>query len=83
MRVLLCDHKTGLYYQSPDHWTNEAAQAKDFRSSAKAVVYAQECGLAEVEVFVDFDDPEYNVRLPIRHYLTQPSRKLEPEPSAA
>ncbi len=83
MRVLLCDNKTGLYHQSPDRWTNQATQATDFASSLKAVRYAEECGLADVEVFMDFDDPEYNVRLPVQEYLSRRSREPEPETSAA
>ncbi len=83
MRVLLCDNKTGLYFQTPGRWTNEAALARNFESSLKAAVYAQESGLENVEVFMDFDDPEYNVHLPVRTYLGRTSGEPQTEPSAA
>ncbi len=65
MRVLLCKNKTNLYYQSPNRWVAEAAVADDFRSSLKAALFAQENGLPNVEVLLDFGDLEYNVRLPV------------------
>ncbi len=83
MRVLLCDKKTGLYFQSPDRWTSEAVEARDFRSSLKAVVFAEDRGLADAEVFMDFDDPEYNVHLPVRNYLSVQTGEPESETSAA
>ena len=65
MRVLLCDSKTGLFYQPPDRWTREPELAENFRSSYKAALFAQEHGLESAEVLLDFNDPEYNVRLPV------------------
>jgi hypothetical protein len=83
MRVLLCDNKTGLYYQSPDQWTGDAASAKDFRSSFKALLFAHERSLREVEVLLDFGDPEYNVHLPAAALLSYPSGELHEEQNAA
>jgi len=54
-----------MFLQGRDHWTSEASQAQDFHTSPKAILYASENGLNGVEVYWDFDDPEYNVRLPI------------------
>ena len=65
MRVLLCDSKTGLFFQSLDQWTGEPDSAENFRSSYKAALFAQEHGLENAEVLLDFNDPEYNVRLPV------------------
>jgi len=63
MRVLLWDGRKGLYYQAPDRWTNEVGAAEDFGTSLRAAYYAQLRGLGEVEVLLDFGDPEYNVYL--------------------
>ncbi len=65
MRILLCDSKSGLFLQGPGQWTSEPELAQDFQSGPKAILFARERGLSSVEVFWDFDDPEYNVRLPI------------------
>ncbi len=65
MRILLCHRQTGLFYQDPKQWTSEPEKAVDFRTSPKAIIFAREQALEDVEVFWDFDDPEYNVRLPI------------------
>ncbi len=75
MRVLLCKSKANLYYQSPNRWVAEAAAADDFRSSLEAALFARENELRNVEVLLDFDDIEYNVRLPVPLH----SRLRQPE----
>ncbi len=82
MRILLCSTKTGLYFQSPDGWTAEPMLANDFRSSLKAALFAQEQRLKNVEVLVDFDDPEYNVHLPVQARLSYHATKSREEQSA-
>jgi hypothetical protein len=54
-----------MFFQGKDRWTSDASQAENFQTSPKAILYASEHGLNGVEVYWDFDDPEYNVRLPI------------------
>ena len=54
-----------MFFQGRDQWTSDARQAQNFQTSPKAILYANENGLNGVEVYWDFDDPEYNVRLPI------------------
>ncbi len=65
MRILLCNSQTGLFFKSPDQWISQPELAEDFQSSPNAILFARQQGLASVEVFWDFDDPEYNVRLPV------------------
>lgn len=65
MRVFLLDSKTGAYFQSPDGWTTDPALARDFISSHRAEVYAEEHGLNELDIYLDFGNEEYNVRLPV------------------
>ena len=54
-----------MFYQSPQQWTAFPDSAKNFKTSPEAIFFATQNGLKSVEVFWDFDDPEYNVRLPI------------------
>ncbi len=65
MRILLCDKRTGLYYQSNGQWGSERDSAQNFGTSPAAILHARENNLNQVEVFWDFGDDEYNVRLPI------------------
>ena len=65
MRILLCNPETGMFLCSPDQWIPQPELADNFQSSPEAVVFARERGLDSVEVLWDFDDPEYNVRLPV------------------
>ena len=65
MRILLCNPVTGTFFRSPDQWIAEPELADDFQSSPRAILFARERSLQGVEVFWDFDDPEYNVRLPV------------------
>ena len=64
MKILLCDRITGMFFQADEQWTSDAGRAKDFHTSPKAILFATEHGLNGVEVYWDFDDPEYNVHLP-------------------
>lgn len=66
MRILLCNPASGLFFQAPDRWTECADQAEDFGSGPRAILFARDRSLHGVEVFWDFGDPEYNVRLPIQ-----------------
>ena len=72
MRILLVKTKTGLYYESFDSWTNEPQMAKAFPNSREAAVFAREMCDDELEVFLDFDDEEYNVSLPVQDRLQYP-----------
>ncbi len=69
MRVLLCNLRTGLYFQSSDSWTTEPESAQDFGSSLKAALFALENNLNGAEVYLDFGDNEYNVHLPVQGRL--------------
>jgi hypothetical protein len=65
MRVLIRNTRNGLYLQDPDHWTADPTQAADFGRSARALLFAAEERLTTVEVILAFDDPRYNITLPI------------------
>jgi hypothetical protein len=72
MRILLLNTQTGLYFESLNSWTNNPQTAKDFQNSRQAAVFAQELCQDNLEIFLDFDDDEYNVSLPVQARLQYP-----------
>jgi len=66
MRVLLLDPITGSYLQGDGAWTIDPHQARNFGTSFRAGAFAQDHGLGNLEVFLDFGDQEYNVSLPLQ-----------------
>ncbi len=65
MRVLLRDTQTGWYYQEPSKWTPEPEAAHDLKHLPLAVKLACEAHLENVEIFMGFDDPQFNLVLPL------------------
>ena len=66
MRVLLRHAQTGAFYQSAEHWVERAEDAWDFKSSASALQLVSEMKLEGVDIVFWFDDPRYNMILPIK-----------------
>lgn len=50
MKTLLRDIATGLFFQGPDKWTGNAAEARDFKAIDRAVEFVQTWKLDGVEV---------------------------------
>lgn len=73
MRILLRHTGTGLFFESEDKWTTEPEAARDFGSSGRAIVFVTEWGLGDVEILMAFDDPRYNITLPIRNRPVPPT----------
>jgi hypothetical protein len=69
MRVLLYHKETGLYFRNANNWVADVEMAEDFGSSRTAALFAEREGLGKVEVLLDFNDPEYNVYLPVDRVL--------------
>ncbi len=68
MKTLLRSIPTGLYFQGPDKWTSNPAEALDLKLIDRAIKLAAELGLAEVELAFAFSD---------RHVTGVPFDKLE------
>ena len=66
MRVLLKDEK-GYYYKSEEEWTSSADSAVDFKGTFAAMEFARDKGFSKAEVVLWFDDPAYDISLPVRH----------------
>jgi len=65
MKTLLRNAQTGVYYQGIANWTNDPHDAFDFRVPERAIRFVRDAGLDRVEVVFAFDDPQYNVPIPI------------------
>ncbi len=66
MQVLLRSTRTKLYLNGADRWTPDRSGARNFVSGAQAILFAQENRLTDLEVVLAFDDPAYDVTLPLR-----------------
>lgn len=65
MRVLLHSTQTGLFYAGPKDWTDDAAQAVDFKRPDLALDLVSESKLDAVELVMRFDDCGFDVPLTI------------------
>jgi len=54
MRTLLRSIPTGLYFQGPDKWTENPADAMDFKSIDRALNFVQTWALKEMELAFAF-----------------------------
>lgn len=65
MRVLLRDRKTNLFWLGDGRWTANALAACDFGSSSNCIQYALRERLADTEVVLSFENPLYDIALPL------------------
>jgi hypothetical protein len=65
MKVFLRDTQTGWYYQKPSTWTPEQEAAQDLAQVASAVELIFEAHLENVEILLCYDDPRYDLILPV------------------
>jgi hypothetical protein len=54
MKIFLQDTRTGFYFKSLDAWSETIKEAFDFKFSEKAIAYAVEHHLADVQVVMVF-----------------------------
>jgi len=65
MKVFLRNTQTGWYYQGPSQWTPEQGAALDLRQVTRAVEQIFEVHLENVEILLSYDDPRYDLVLPV------------------
>jgi hypothetical protein len=65
MRVLLCNNRSGLYYEASGRWCANREAAYDFGHSHAAIRFAVESGLTGVELVLAYRDPALDVTLPL------------------
>jgi hypothetical protein len=56
MKTLLRNKATGLYFQGPDKWTSDPAQARDFKMIDRAITFIETWSLRDMELAFAFRD---------------------------
>ena len=65
MRTLLRKVSTGVYFQGPDKWTRNPAQAHNFKLIDHALDFVKQWRLMDVELAFAFDEDEDVTRVPL------------------
>ena len=65
MKVFLHNTVTGDYYQGPSQWTADQQEALDLKHMSHAIELAFGSRMENVEVLLCYDDPRYNIILPV------------------
>ena len=65
MKVLLRNTQTNQFYRGPDEWTPDEQEALDLKQTSRAVELIFNAGLDKVEVLLCYEDPQYNIVLPV------------------
>ena len=73
VKVLLRNTFNGWYYQGPSKWSPRQQEALDLAQASWAVEMVFKDHLENVEIVLCYDDPQYNVVLPVERL----QRKME------
>jgi hypothetical protein len=65
MKILLQHTATQLYVRNAAVWTRNAFEARDFEHSQKAIEFAREHNLSNVQIAVKFVDSQYDIVAPL------------------
>jgi len=65
MRTLLRRISNGLYFQGPDQWTSDVANAHNFKMIDRAIAFVDHWHLNDIELAFAFDDPEDVTTVPL------------------
>lgn len=65
MRTLLRNTATGLYFQGPDKWTSDPAQARDFKLIDRAIEFIETWSLRDMELAFAFRGYHHVTGVPI------------------
>lgn len=71
MRTLLRQVATGLYYQGPDQWTTNPERAHNFKMIDRALQFAQQWKLRDVELAFAFSGARRVRRVPLERIALQ------------
>ena len=69
MRTVLRKIPSGLYFQGPDQWTSDPAEALNFKMIDRALEFVAKWGLKDVEVAFCFEDSHCVTGVPL-HKMT-------------
>jgi hypothetical protein len=70
MKTLLRQIPTGLYFQGPDKWTGNPAEAMNFKSIDRALKFVETWAMKEVELAFAFTDQNHVTRVPLNRIAT-------------
>ena len=65
MKVFIRNTQNGWYYQEPSKWTPDLEGACDLGQVARAVERIFEAHLENVEILLSYDEPRYDLILPV------------------
>jgi hypothetical protein len=65
MEVLLQSTTTDEYLAEPGSWTREIKHGRHFNDSIEAMVYCFRHNIRNVTVSLEFEKPEFNIRLDV------------------
>jgi len=69
MKTLLRDISTGLYFQGPDLWTGNAADARDFKAIDRAIDFIHTWKLNGVELAFFFRGSDDITSVPVERFV--------------
>jgi hypothetical protein len=81
MRVFLRSTQTGWYYEGPSKWTPKQEAAQDLAQTARAVELIFKAHLENVEILLSYDEPRYDLVLPVPPSPAAPRQPRTPHPS--
>ncbi len=64
-RILIQNTGTGWFYKEPSEWVATRDEATDFATSANAREFSATHKLRDVQLLMDFGDPQFDVALSI------------------
>jgi len=65
MRTLLRNITTGLYFQGPDKWTSDPAEALDFKMIDRAINFVETWSLKDIELAFAFRGAHQATAVPL------------------
>jgi hypothetical protein len=69
MKTLLRNMATGLYFQGPDRWTGNAAEARDFKAIDRAIEFIRTWKLDGVELAFAFRGTNKVTSMPVERIV--------------
>jgi hypothetical protein len=82
MKVFLRNTQTGWFYQGPSQWTPDQASALNLEQVSRAVAQIFEAHLENVEILLSYDDPRYDLVLPVPPSPSQVKPTMPSQPAS-
>ena len=80
MKVFVRDTQSGWFYQGPSQWTPEQKMALDLGQVVRAVEQIFEARLGNVEILLSYDEPRYDLVLPVPAAPSRADTSRRPDP---